>query len=139
MRDRYHTDPEYRKKVQKDTKKRRKEEPALWRKYRKKWLDKTSAYKTYHNAYRRAKELNLPFDIKSSDIIIPEVCPILGIKLKAGGGAGSIDAPSLDRIIPEKGYVKNNIRVISMKANRLKSDGTAEEHRKIADYIDGLL
>ena len=41
------------------------------------------------------------------------------------------DSPSLDRIVPELGYVKGNIRVISNRANHLKSDATLEEHRKI--------
>lgn len=83
--------------------------------------------------------MDLPFDITFKDILIPEICPVLGIELIAGGGAGSDNTPSLDRIIPEKGYVKGNVRIISMRANRIKDNGTAEEHRRIADYIDGLL
>jgi hypothetical protein len=35
------------------------------------------------------------------------------------------------------GYVHGNVRVISNRANRLKSDGTKEEHLKIAEYMKG--
>ena len=35
--------------------------------------------------------------------------------------------PELDRIIPEKGYVKGNVAWISGKANRIKSDYTKQE------------
>ena len=41
------------------------------------------------------------------------------------------DSPSLDRIVSSLGYVKGNIRVISYKANRVKSNATLEELRKV--------
>ena len=46
--------------------------------------------------------------------------------------------PSIDRINPKKGYVKENIIVVSMKANRIKTDATVEEIRKIADFYEKL-
>ena len=46
------------------------------------------------------------------------------------------DSPSLDRIVSSLGYVKGNIRVISYKANRVKSNATLEELRKV--YEDSL-
>jgi hypothetical protein len=45
------------------------------------------------------------------------------------------NSPSLDRINPEKGYVRGNIAIISYRANRMKADGTADEHRLIAEWI----
>jgi predicted RND superfamily exporter protein len=47
--------------------------------------------------------------------------------------------PSIDRIDPKKGYVKENIIVVSMKANRIKTDATVEEIRKVADFYEKLL
>ena len=44
-------------------------------------------------------------------------------------------SPSIDRIDNSKGYVKENICVISMRANMIKSVGNSEEHQKIADYL----
>jgi hypothetical protein len=101
-----------------------------------KWNQKHPLYSTYHNAKRRAKDLELPFDIHWKELVMPEYCPILGVRMDK-----ELDfdyRPSLDRVDPTKGYVKGNIAFISMKANRMKAEGTAEEHRKIADYIDSF-
>lgn len=45
-------------------------------------------------------------------------------------------SPSIDRIVPELGYVPGNIAIISWRANDLKKDATADEMRRIADWID---
>ena len=45
----------------------------------------------------------------------------------------------IDRIDPKKGYVKDNIIVVSMRANRIKSDATVDEIRKVADFYEKLL
>ena len=41
------------------------------------------------------------------------------------------NSPNLDRIFPKKGYVPGNVRVISQRANRIKSDATVEEMRAV--------
>lgn len=46
---------------------------------------------------------------------------------------------SLDRIDPNKGYIKGNIWVISLRANRIKNDATVSELRMIADAIEQKL
>ena len=71
------------------------------------------------SARSRAKKYNLPFDITHEDVVVPEFCPYLGIKLVPFSEWSS---PSLDKIIPELGYVKGNIQVISMKANTMKNN-----------------
>jgi hypothetical protein len=75
----------------------------------------------------RAAREGIPFAITPADIFIPERCPILGIPLRAPGGGLFDDSPTLDRRIPELGYVPGNVDVISAKANRLKSDATVEQ------------
>lgn len=85
---------------------------------------------------KRAKSRNLPFDIEVNDIVIPNVCPILGIPLKWGGHANSPNLPSLDRIDNTKGYVKGNIHIISLRANNIKRDSNVEEMYKIYAYIN---
>lgn len=45
------------------------------------------------------------------------------------------DSPSIDRIIPELGYTKGNIRVISNRANLLKSNATIEELQKVINDL----
>lgn len=49
------------------------------------------------------------------------------------------NSPSLDKLIPDLGYVKGNVAVISWRANRFKSDGTLEEIRMIADWMESQL
>lgn len=88
------------------------------------------------NAYQRSKEKKLAFDITLDDIVVPEFCPIFGIKLYIGNNEIAFNSPSLDRLIPELGYVKGNVYVISNKANTIKNIGNSFEHRQIADWID---
>lgn len=80
-----------------------------------------------YGAKNRALKFNLPFDLDLSDIIIPEVCPLLEITLCKGEGSVQTSSPSLDRIIPDKGYVKGNVWVISHRANMLKNSSSLEE------------
>lgn len=89
----------------------------------------------------RAKKEGLPFNLTIDDIVIPEICPILGIKLnlkfpsKGGGIRGdnikNYDSPSLDKIIPSLGYVKGNVWVISYRANTIKNNCTFDEIEKL--------
>lgn len=60
---------------------------------------------------------------------------ILGIKLEFGIGRVHDASPSVDRIIPDKGYVKGNCFVISSKANRMKQGNTLEDFYNIINYI----
>lgn len=87
----------------------------------------------------RAKKQGIPFSIIKEDIIVPECCPVLGIKLCVGDGSQNENSPSLDRLIPENGYVPGNIRVISLRANAIKNDATIEELRKVADWLEQQL
>jgi hypothetical protein len=81
----------------------------------------------FNGAKQRAKAKGLEFNINKEDIVIPEVCPVLGLRLVQGSGGHHAGSPTLDRIDPSKGYVKGNVRVISYRANLLKSDATLEE------------
>lgn len=85
-------------------------------------------------AKHRAEKCGVHFSISVSDIAIPEACPILGIVLIPYGESRDT-SPSLDRIIEEKGYTPDNIRVISNRANRIKSDASVEELEKIVRYM----
>lgn len=88
----------------------------------------------FNNARNSAKRRGLVFAIKVSDISIPTRCPVLGIPLAATRGKRRPDSPSLDRMDNTKGYLPDNIVVVSWKANDLKSYGTPEDHRAIADF-----
>ena len=92
----------------------------------------------FYSAKRRAKVGGYPFDITINDIVIPEFCPALGIKLEtAKGHCNSPFSPTLDKIIPELGYVKGNIQVISRRANTMKNDASPDELIRFASWIKG--
>lgn len=112
-----------------------------------KWLD-DPINRVKHSLYaakRRAKAKGLEFSVSIDDIMpLPEKCPVLGIQLNYYGakrsngvGGGFIDdSPTVDRIDSTKGYVSGNVRVISWRANRLKSDANIEELRAILRYME---
>lgn len=84
----------------------------------------------------RAKIRGLEFDLQINDVSWPSTCPVLGIALTYNGQDGGKDSrASLDRKDPSLGYTKDNVRIISMRANRIKSDATAEELRKLVEYM----
>ena len=43
-------------------------------------------------------------------------------------------SPSLDRIIPKKGYVEGNVIIVSDLANRIKADATLDEIKKVVEF-----
>jgi hypothetical protein len=91
------------------------------------------------DARKRAKIKNIEFSLTSNDIQIPSHCPILGIELFQSNGRRLPNSPSLDRIDNLKGYIRDNVMVISFRANALKNDGTIEEFRKIIQYMEDHL
>jgi hypothetical protein len=86
----------------------------------------------------RAKKSRIPFNISYADIIIPDKCPYLSIPIilpnyvLGSCGPSSRNAPSLDRIVPEKGYVVGNVEVISHLANTMKQDASIEQLQQFA-------
>ena len=101
-------------------------------------ISKTTEYKMYARAKSRAKKNNLPFNIELDDIVIPERCPLLGIKIESTEVRNSPNNPSLDKIIPEKGYIKGNVWVISNRANTLKNDATLQELKTLVENLEAL-
>jgi hypothetical protein len=89
---------------------------------------------TWRGRVQDAKNSNIPYEEDAwMDLVIPEYCPVLKhVKLDLSGNeiekGGGYNAPSIDKIIPELGYVKGNIRIISFAANRHLND--------IGDYPD---
>ncbi len=85
--------------------------------------------KMLQRAKGRAKKKGIEFNLIIDDIIIPEFCPALGCKLecKSGRSGGQKSSPALDRIDSTKGYIKDNIQIISHFANMMKAHSTKEE------------
>lgn len=94
------------------------------------------------NARARALRDNVPFNLVLQDLtdIATDECPIFRTPFvwgQSGLGKGKTrpDSPTLDRILPELGYVKGNVAFLSYRANRIKDNGTMQEHYDIADFI----
>jgi hypothetical protein len=79
----------------------------------------------------RAKKSGLPFNITAYDLEVPELCPYL----KKPFMYKTPYAMSLDRVVPELGYTKENVEVISRKANIMKSNASVEELLEFAYTI----
>ena len=82
-------------------------------------------------ARSRAKEKGLEFNLAIEDIVIPTHCPILGTPLEVNSPQREFSI-SIDRIDPCKGYTKDNVWIISGKANVMKNNASIEELRKFA-------
>ena len=98
-------------------------------------FEKEATQKMVSQARKRAKKKGIECTIVASDLLIPTICPVLGLEINFGRGLFHDGSPSLDRFDNSKGYSVSNVSVISNRANTIKSDGTADEHRKIADWI----
>lgn len=106
-------------------------EDATWRK-----SAKITAAKAKYRAKKKASEYTKwGWNIEFEDLDWPDVCPVLGIELDYFADSRAENSVSFDRLDPTKGYVKGNVAVMSWRANRIKNDGTAEEHKAIYVYL----
>ena len=127
----------HRKRLNELTKKRNKEA----------WHDMSDPYyfkRRVSTIKARAKYRNYDFNLDGEYLkaIWPEdgKCPALGLTMKTGNIRTADPSerdcfPSLDRIDNTKGYVKGNVHWVSLKANRIMSDGTPEEVMKVALFF----
>jgi len=92
------------------------------------------------HAKRRALDKGLEFDLKSEDLTYPDVCPVLGIKLKHGAGKGKDreNSPSLDRVDNNVGYIPSNVIVVSVLANSIKNSATPEQILQVGNFYKKL-
>ena len=90
-------------------------------------------------ARKRSKKLNLDFNLELDDIIVPDECPLLNIKLFTGSNKPIANSPTLDRIDNNLGYIKGNVRVISLKSNISKSNSTKEEYLLFAKNLENIV
>lgn len=89
---------------------------------------------------RRAAERGIEFRISLEDVRpLPTRCPILGVEIDyapKGKRGYCQQSPSIDRVDPSLGYVPGNVWVISARANTIKNDATAFEHRAVAAAME---
>jgi hypothetical protein len=107
---------------------------------REEWYISDPLRRAQKNAFvrKRNNTKGWEFTITMDDLVWPSHCPVLGIELDWFSPRVAENSPSFDRIDSSKGYVPGNVRIMSWRANRIKNDGTAEEHEKIASWMRGL-
>lgn len=88
-------------------------------------------------AKKRAKEEGIPCTITVADIVVPTNCPITGAELRRYQGKFDQNSYTLDKVVPELGYVPGNVRVISWRANNAKYNLSREEIVNLLRYLDG--
>jgi hypothetical protein len=91
-------------------------------------------------AKKRAQASGKAFDLTLEDLqrLAVPLCPVLGVELswEYGHGLGcGAHSPSLDRINNLLGYTKDNVAIISHKANTTKGSCNVEELQAILSYM----
>jgi hypothetical protein len=93
-----------------------------------------------NNSKTRAKKYGLDFnlDIEHIKSIQTDKCPVFGTPFVWGLSrrGNSSTAATVDRIVPELGYVKGNVAFISDLANRIKTDATEVQIYAVADWLN---
>lgn len=89
-----------------------------------------------YKAKKNAKKSEISFDLDHKDISMPDKCPVLGIQLRIGNGKTEYNSPSLDRYNSNLGYTKDNVSIISWRANHLKNNGTLDEFRSLVKWME---
>lgn len=93
----------------------------------------------YRNAKSRAKKKGVPFNITKAEIlelIGDGKCPIFGTPYNLSARRISDTSANLDRTFPDLGYTKRNCVVMSNIANRIKTNATTEELRKVLVWME---
>lgn len=85
---------------------------------------------------QRALLLGLPYNLTYEYLqnIHKDTCPVLGIKLDYFTKNRDETTPSLERIDNNKGYLKGNVCIISLRANILKNNATIKEMEQILSW-----
>lgn len=108
---------------------------AKTNKYKRELNRKNPAGNKLQHIRSKAKAENIPFNLTIEDIVIPLLCPILGIPLQINDVHVGPNSISIDRIIPEFGYIKGNVAIISHRANSIKNNASIEELEKVLGWL----
>lgn len=157
QKDRYHSDPEYRERMLNSAKKyhkKKRETDPDYLKSRSEYNKANAAYfnkkakqynseRPFHYAFirlrQRAKKANIPFNLTEEYLVSiwTGMCSIFNTELCLPYNSESQDPnkATIDKVIPELGYIMGNIHWVSNKANIIKSFGTINDHQLIVDYM----
>ena len=103
--------------------------------YRESMRDNYTKTNMIKEARNRAKAKGLEFNLNSKNIVWPTHCPILGIKLEHNKGISKDNSYTIDRIDNTRGYTLDIIQIISMIANKIKTNATPEQVYTVGKYM----
>lgn len=90
----------------------------------------------------KCRKKDIPFDLTPEylESIWTGSCPVFHTKLLKPFHSTSADrtskhTSSLDRIVPDRGYVRGNVEWISNYANSIKQTATADELQRVANHV----
>lgn len=105
---------------------------------------RSRARRALNGAQKRALQEGIPFTLTEASLPpIPAVCPVFGLPFHVPDGTSKggphPNSLTLDKIVPELGYVSGNVRWLSHRANAMKRDATPKELLQFADWIYATL
>ena len=130
-------------KIKEDKKKYREENKEKLREYNKKYNEENKERYMASTTKHRAKKKNIPYDIDEDYLksIWPEdnKCPALGLEFSKPSEGLKSTSLSLDRLVPELGYVKGNVAIVSMLANQIMSNATPDQVIAVGNFFKNKL
>lgn len=124
LKQKYHADPESFR--QKERARAARDPKRYWAKH------------VVKNASIRARKAGVPFELTVEYVLslITDSCPVFGTPfIFAGNGKVCGDSATLDRKVPARGYIPGNVVVVSQFANSIKSNATAKEVARVAQWM----
>jgi len=125
-------------------------DPDKQREYQRKWMQREGRskpaigtkrffYSSCSKLKAKARDNNIEFNLDSKYLqdIFPKDnrCPALEFTFKRGDGKRIDESPTLDRIVPNKGYVKGNVQWVSGLANQIMSSATPDQVVQVGEYF----
>lgn len=117
----------------------------MYQKYRRKESIEGTLYAIVYGCISRAKRTNIPCDIDTEFIIDllkkqQYKCALSGLPLSTSKVNTKMysdpNTVSIDRIDPTKGYMKNNVRLITFMANSCKGRWT---DKQVLEFCHGVI
>jgi len=94
-------------------------------------------HRLFYSAKQRSIKHNLIFNITKQDIKylldITPICPLRKVSFDLNNYLFTDNSVTLDRIDPLKGYTKDNIQILSYKANAIKNNINLNTFKKIVN------
>lgn len=114
--------------------------PALIAASRAKSMARNPRNYVFSNKKSRAAQRGIAFSLVFDDMIWPEYCPVLGIKIDYArghrGGLARNDSPSFDRIVHGGEYSQDNVLIVSNRANTLRGNHSTATLLKLAQTAE---